>query len=74
MSLLDIKNYLMDVKIASMATLAAHFKCDSDVLRNMICHWMRKGCVRQFVRSSECAKTCGKCATPPVLEIYEWVV
>lgn len=73
MSLLDIKNYLMQVKMASITTLCARFNCDSDVLRNMMSHWMRKGCIRRFIPSSGCGKTCGKCATPPTLEIYEWV-
>ena len=73
MSLLEIKNYLKQVKIASIAKLSAHFNCDSDVLRNMMGHWMRKGCIRQFIQSSACGKTCGKCATPPVVEIYEWI-
>ena len=73
MSLLEIKRYLMNVKMASIETLSAHFHCQSDVLRDMILHWVRKGCVRQFSQSSPCAKTCGKCATPPVLEIYEWI-
>lgn len=73
MSLLEIKNYLQQVKIASIEKLSAHFKCDSGVLRNMMSHWLRKGCIRQFVQSSACGKTCGKCATPPVVEIYEWI-
>ena len=73
MNLLEIKNYLQQVKIASITKLCAHFNCDSDMLRNMMSHWMRKGCIRQFIQSSECGKTCGKCATPPALEIYEWI-
>ncbi len=73
MSLLEIKQYLMQVKIASIEKLSAHFHCESDVLRNMIGHWMRKGCIRQFVQSAACGKTCGKCAIPPSVEIYEWV-
>lgn len=74
MNLLDIKNYLKQVKMASITKLSAHFNCDSDVLRNMIGHWMRKGCIRRYLPSSGCGKTCMKCVTPPVgLEIYEWV-
>lgn len=73
MNLLEIKRYLMEVKMASMATLSAHFHCDSDRLRDMMSHWLRKGCIRQFIQSSACGKTCGKCATPPTVEIYEWV-
>lgn len=73
MNLVGIKNYLQEVKIASITTLSAQFNCDADVLRNMMTHWLRKGCIRRFVQPSACGKTCGKCSTPPVLEIYEWV-
>ncbi len=73
MNLLEIKQYLQQVKIASITALSAHFNCDSEVLRPMMGHWLRKGCIRRFIQPSACQKTCGKCATPPVLEIYEWV-
>lgn len=72
MSLIEIKNYLMQVKIASMTKLTAHFNCDADVLRNMLGHWLRKGCVRRCVQPLACGKTCMKCERP-ALEIYEWV-
>jgi len=73
MSLLEIKNYLRQVKMASHAKLCAHFNCDAEILRDMMMHWLRKGCIRRFIQSSACGKTCGKCDMPPILEIYEWV-
>ncbi|HSW69000.1 MAG TPA: FeoC-like transcriptional regulator [Gammaproteobacteria bacterium] len=73
MNLLEIKTYLKEVKIASIAKLSAHFNCDSDVLRNMMMHWVRKGCIRKFMKEAECGKTCMKCM-PQTVEIYEWVV
>jgi hypothetical protein len=73
MSLLEIKNYLMQVKVASLSHLCVYFNCDSELLRNMMCHWQRKGCVRKFTKTPACGGQCNKC-TPPVTEIYEWVL
>jgi putative ferrous iron transport protein C len=71
MNLLEIKKYLMQVKIASLSHLSTYFNCDSELLRNMMCHWVRKGCVRQFTKNPSCG-SCNKCG-PVVTEIYEWV-
>ncbi len=73
MNLLEIKNYLQQVKIASLAQLCAYFKCDSELLRNMLHHWLRKGCIRKFSKTSVCGSACNKCHLP-VTEIYEWVL
>lgn len=73
MGLLEIKKYMMQVKVASLATLCAHFNCESDLLRSMLCHWIQKGCLRQGMKKPGCGKTCSQCALPEV-EIYEWVV
>lgn len=72
MSLLEIKNYLMRVKMASLTSLSAYFNCDADVLRNMLNHWVNKGCVRKCSNKPACGKTCGQC-TVAAVEIYEWV-
>jgi len=72
MNLLDIKHYLSQVKISSLATLASYFKCERDVLRHMLEHWVRKGSVRKFTQTKACGgpcSTCGSCST----EIYEWL-
>lgn len=73
MNLLEIKKYLMQVKIASLTSLCAYFNCESELLRNMLGHWVRKGCVRKCVQTPACAKTCGQCNIS-VTEIYEWVI
>lgn len=73
MSLLEIKAYLMRVKMASMTSLMSYFNCDADRLRNMLNHWIRKGCVRQCLNKPACGKTCAECKVGSV-EIYEWVV
>jgi len=72
MNLIAIKNYLSEVKIASLGTLCENFKCEPDSLRCMLSHWLRKGCVRQFNKKNACGSSCNKC---PALatEIYEWV-
>ncbi|HLB57660.1 MAG TPA: FeoC-like transcriptional regulator [Gammaproteobacteria bacterium] len=72
MSLLDIKTYLMQVKIASLSSLCIYFNCDSELLRKMLCHWMRKGCIRQFSKTDACGGKCAKCPSA-LTEIYEWV-
>jgi putative ferrous iron transport protein C len=72
MSLLEIKNYLMRVRIASLASLCAYFNCESEVLRGMLGHWIRKGCIRQGLKTAACGTKCGQCSVP-VTEIYEWV-
>jgi putative ferrous iron transport protein C len=72
MNLLEIKQYLMQVKIASLASICAYFKGDADVLRHMLAHWVRKGCVRQCKKTANCGVKCVQCSTPAI-EIYEWV-
>ena len=72
MSLVEIKQYLMQVKIASLSHLCAYFKCDSELMRGMIGHWLKKGCIRQFSKTPACGKSCMQC-TPSLVEIYEWI-
>lgn len=72
MNLLEIRNYVMQVKIASLTHLCRYFNCDSELLRNMLCHWTRKGCIRKTTQTPACGETCGKCS-PVMTEIYEWV-
>lgn len=72
MSLLDIKRYLIQVKIASLASLCTYFNCEADLLRNMLAHWVKKGCVRQCKKTPNCGVKCGQCS-PMLTEIYEWV-
>lgn len=72
MSLLDIKQHLMQVKIATLASLCAFFKTDPDTLRCMLSHWVRKGKVRQCLKKPACGSKCFKCPTLSI-EIYEWM-
>ncbi len=72
MSLMDIKQHLMKVRIASLSSICVYFNADPDTLRGMLGHWMRKGRVRQCQKNPACASSCGKCS-PLLTEIYEWV-
>jgi hypothetical protein len=74
MNLLEIKNYLMRVKVASLAHLCTYFNCDSELLRNMLGHWVRKGCVRKCEKTSACMAKCSMQCSPLKTEIYEWVM
>jgi putative ferrous iron transport protein C len=73
MSLLAIKDHLIQVKSASLANLAAYFhQADLDVLRDMLAHWMRKGKVRCFAKTALCGQKCTQCPVEQT-EIYQWV-
>lgn len=72
MGLLEIKNYLMKVRIASLSSLCVYFNCDSELLRAMLGHWVRKGCIRKCTKKDACGTKCMQCSTLTT-EIYEWV-
>lgn len=72
MSLLEIKSYLMRVKMASLSSLCTYFNCDSELLRNMLGHWIRKGCVRKCEKKQGCGTKCTQCPVAAT-EMYEWV-
>jgi len=72
MTLIDIKQHMMKVKMTSLASLCSVFNADPDCLRCMLRHWIAKGKVRQCTRKPACATKCFKCPTANI-EIYEWV-
>jgi putative ferrous iron transport protein C len=72
MSLLNIKKYLMQVKIASLSSLCVYFNAQPEVIRDMLGHWIRKGCLRKCLKTQACGGSCFKCS-PLTTEIYEWV-
>lgn len=73
MSLLEIKNYMMQVKMTTLGALCSQFHADPDTLRCMLKHWMVKGCIRQCMKKPACGSKCFKCPTM-AMEIYEWVM
>jgi putative ferrous iron transport protein C len=72
MTLLDIKNHMVRVKVASLANLCALFKTEPETLRCMLTHWIKKGKIRQCIKQPACGSRCFKCPTAAT-EIYEWV-
>jgi hypothetical protein len=72
MGLLDIKNYMMKVRMASLSSLCIYFNSEANVLRDMLAHWVRKGNLRQCMKTPKCGVKCGQCSVPQT-EIYEWV-
>jgi len=72
MSLLAIRDHMMQVKMASLSHLCSVFKLSPDNLRCMLMHWIRKGKIRQCMKKPACGSRCFKCPTTSV-EIYEWV-
>jgi putative ferrous iron transport protein C len=72
MTLMEIKQYLMTKRISSLASLCRHFGADAEMLRQMLLHWERKGCVRRCAKTPACGVKCGKCEVSTT-EIYEWI-
>jgi putative ferrous iron transport protein C len=72
MSLVDIKRHMMQVKMATLASLCTLFKCDAETLRCMLQHWIRKGNIRLCLKTPACGSRCFKCPTTTT-ELYEWV-
>ena len=72
MSLLDIKNHMMQVKMATLGSLCSLFGAEPDTVRCLLSHWIRKGKIRQCLKKPACGSKCFKCPTTSI-EIYEWV-
>lgn len=72
MILSDIKNYMMTNKRVTLGDLALHFDTDLDAMRGMLDQWIRKGKLLKTDLKASCRKTCGKCADPAAMEVYEW--
>lgn len=72
MTLIEIKQHLIQVKTATLTSLCLLFKADPDLVRCMLKHWINKGRVRQCVKKPACGSTCFQCPSA-VAEMYEWV-
>ena len=72
MNLLSIKQYLSAVKVSTLGNLCRAFATDPDTMRCMMQHWLRKGNVRQCLRTPHCGSSCFQCAAT-FIEMYEWV-
>ena len=72
MTLIELKNYLKQQCTVDLLTLTQHFNVESDIMRDMLEHWIRKGKVRKTSKATKCCEQCYEC-DPLTLEIYEWV-
>lgn len=72
MNLLAIKQHMMQVKIATLGSLCLLFNADADTLRCRLEHWIRKGNIKQCVKTPACGSRCFKCPVATT-EMYEWV-
>lgn len=72
MSLIALKQYLMQVRMTSLANLCLVFHADAARVRCMLEHWIVKGKVRRCMQTPRCGSSCGKCPVANV-EWYEWV-
>jgi hypothetical protein len=71
MSLLDIKQHMMKVKMASLGSLCQLFNAEPDTIRCLLRHWICKGKIRQCTKKPACGSKCFKCPSTTT-EIYEW--
>ena len=72
MILTEIKKYLRQTQAVSLFELSHKFNTNTDVMRDMLSHWVRKGHVRCLRKTSACGSSCQKCS-PAITEVYEWV-
>jgi hypothetical protein len=75
MNLIAIKQYLMQVKLATLNSLCGVFKTDPETMRCMLNHFIRKGCIRRCAKKTACGTSCFQCPMAKTeMEMYEWVV
>ena len=69
----DVKRYLSERKLAPLNDIALHFDMESDAVRGLLSHWIRKGRVRLHQDNScKSGGSCGSCGEHHK-EIYEWI-
>ncbi len=73
MSLIAIKQYMMQVRVATLGSLCGVFASDPETMRCMLQHWMQKGKIRPCKKKPDCGSNCFKCPVASSSEMYEWV-
>ena len=61
MSIINLKNHLQQVRMASLMGLSQLFKMDPENLRHMLELLLRKGCIKKLMKTPACGKTCNQC-------------
>lgn len=72
MILIDVKNYLVEKKSATLVQIANYFQQRPEVVRDMLLHWQRKGKVQLATKPSGCGSRCLQCG-PTIAEVYKIV-
>ena len=72
MSLVEIKNHMVKVRMATLGSLCQCFAADPDTMRCMLRHWIQKGKIRQCMKKPACGSKCFKCPSA-FTELYEWI-
>jgi len=72
MILSNLKQYLFNHKAVNLHELTIALRADPDVIRAMLQHWIRKGCIQKRKANEACGGACRKC-DPMLTEIYEWI-
>ncbi|CDZ75895.1 FeoC like transcriptional regulator [Legionella massiliensis] len=69
--LLQIREYLRRVRVASNQQIAREFHLDLQALQPMLELWLRKGIIGNCQEKSACQSRCFKCKTqPPIYYQY----
>lgn len=68
----ELKEYVQCWRVASLHSIAQHFKAEPELIRGMLSHWVGKGCMRCSKKTAKCGSQCTQCPVN-VTEIYEWV-
>ncbi|MBA3660799.1 MAG: hypothetical protein H0W64_03655 [Gammaproteobacteria bacterium] len=72
MSLLAIKNHMLHVRIATLASLCTLFNAKPETIRCLLRHFIAKGKIRVCQKTPACGSKCSKCPVADT-EMYEWV-
>ena len=72
MTPIEIKQYLVGRKLATLQDMAHHFRMETDTVYPMVEMWIRKGKVKKHDDNLGCQKGCCKC-DPTAIVTYEWV-
>ncbi|MGD8207773.1 MAG: FeoC-like transcriptional regulator [Thiohalocapsa sp.] len=71
MILAELKGYLSERRVASLADIALHLEVSHEVARAMLARWVAKGAVECLTRKDACG-ACDHCL-PGATELYRWI-
>lgn len=76
MTLIELKQHLQTVRIATLAGLCAIFKMEPTTIQPMLDFWIKKGVLRRCQNPTNCQSACSSCLQCGIQknDYYEWVV